>query len=151
MLLERGANPSLADAKGARRCSRRSTCANQQWTQVPAPDVPHRCTCDDQRLLDAGADVEAKLTGKVAHRGSFDIAGPTSRAARHSFVPPERRHRVMRLLLERGASPKAATDKNETALLLLAGAGWPLGQGYIRSDAEISRRSTCSWASSAWT
>jgi hypothetical protein len=30
------------------------------------------------------------------------------------------------------------TDKNETALLLLAGAGWPLGQGYIRSEEEIT-------------
>ena len=44
---------------------------------------------------------------------------------------------VMRLLLEHGADPKAATDRNETALLLLAGAGWPLGQGYIRTDEEI--------------
>ncbi|HEX7237764.1 MAG TPA: ankyrin repeat domain-containing protein, partial [Gammaproteobacteria bacterium] len=45
---------------------------------------------------------------------------------------------VMRLLLEHGADPKVMTDKNETALLLLAGAGWPLGQGYIRPQEEIT-------------
>ena len=44
----------------------------------------------------------------------------------------------MRLLLARGADPKVVTEKGETALLLLAGAGWPLGQGYIRSEEEIT-------------
>jgi ankyrin repeat protein len=43
----------------------------------------------------------------------------------------------MRYLLEQGADPHVVTDKGETALLLLAGAGWPLGQGHIRSDQEI--------------
>jgi ankyrin repeat protein len=44
---------------------------------------------------------------------------------------------VMRYLLAQGADPNVVTEKGETALLLLAGAGWPLGQGYIRTDAEI--------------
>ncbi|HZF28350.1 MAG TPA: ankyrin repeat domain-containing protein [Gammaproteobacteria bacterium] len=139
MLLERGANPSLADAKGRTPLFAAIDLRNQQWTQVPAPDVPQPVhLAMIKRLLDAGADAEAKLTGKVAHRGSFDMrwtdlkgGTPFLRAAWNGDIE------VMRLLLERGASPKAATDKSETALLLLAGAGWPLGQGYIRSDAEI--------------
>jgi ankyrin repeat protein len=43
----------------------------------------------------------------------------------------------MKFLLEHGADPHAKTVKDETALLLLAGAGWPLGQGFLRSDEEI--------------
>jgi len=82
--------------------------------------------------------LKATITGKVKHRGSFDMrwtdlkAGtPFLRAAWNGDIE------VMRLLLDHGADPNVKTDKDETALLLLSGAGWPLGQGYIRSDAEI--------------
>jgi ankyrin repeat protein len=78
------------------------------------------------------------IAGKVAHRGSFDMrwselkgGTPFLRAAWNGDIE------VMRYLLEQGADPNVATEKNETALLLLAGAGWPLGQGHIRSDEEI--------------
>jgi uncharacterized protein len=62
-----------------------------------------------------------------------DLKGGTafSRAAWNGDIE------VMRLLLARGADPQVVTEKGETALLLLAGAGWPLGQGYIRSEEEI--------------
>ena len=63
-----------------------------------------------------------------------DLLGGTafSRAAWNGDIE------VMRLLLARGADPNVVTEKGETALLLLAGAGWPLGQGYIRSEEEIT-------------
>jgi ankyrin repeat protein len=139
MLLERGANPSLADANGRSPLFAAIDLRNQQWTQVPAPDLPQPVhLAMIKQLLEAGADVEAKLTGKVSHRGSFDMrwsdlkgGTPFLRASWNGDIE------VMRLLLERGANPKVATDKEENALLLLAGAGWPLGQGYIRSDPEI--------------
>jgi ankyrin repeat protein len=139
MLLARGANPSLADAKGRSPLFAAIDLRNQQWTQVPAPELPQSVhLAMIEQLLDAGADVEAKLTAKVPHRGSFDMrwtdlkgGTPFLRAAWNGDIE------VMKLLLEHGADPKAVTDKNETALLLLAGAGWPLGQGYIRSDEEI--------------
>ncbi|HEX5048220.1 MAG TPA: ankyrin repeat domain-containing protein [Gammaproteobacteria bacterium] len=139
MLLSRGADPSLADAKGRTPLFAAIDLRNQQWTQVPAPELPQSVhLAMIKQLLDAGADVEAKLSGKVPHRGSFDMrwtdlkgGTPFLRAAWNGDIE------VMRLLLAHGADPKAVTDKNETALLLLAGAGWPLGQGYIRSDQEI--------------
>jgi ankyrin repeat protein len=138
-LMDHGAHPSIADSNGRTPLYAAIDLRNVQWSQAPAPELPQeRHMALIRQLLDAGADLTTKITGKVKHRGSFDMrwtdlkgGTPFLRAAWNGDVE------VMRLLLEHGADPKVATDKNETALLLLAGAGWPLGQGYIRSDAEI--------------
>jgi ankyrin repeat protein len=140
MLLERGAEPSIADANGRAPLFAVIDLRNAQWSQAPAPELPQeRHLAMIEQLLDAGADLETKITGKVKHRGSFDMrwtdlsgGTPFLRAAWNGDIE------VMRLLLERGADANAVTDKNETALLLLAGSGWPLGQGYLRSDEEIT-------------
>ncbi|HLF12198.1 MAG TPA: ankyrin repeat domain-containing protein [Gammaproteobacteria bacterium] len=139
MLLDHGANPSLAASNGRTPLYAAIDLRNVQWSQGPAPELPQeQHMAMIKQLLGASADLTAKITGKVNHRGSFDMrwtdlkgGTPFLRAAWNGDIE------VMRLLLEHGADPKVATEKNETALLLLAGAGWPLGQGYIRSDEEI--------------
>jgi ankyrin repeat protein len=139
MLIEHGANPNLADANGRSPLYAAIDLRNVQWSQAPAPELPQAThLAMIEQLLAAGADPSIKITGKVGHRGSFDmrwseLQGGTafSRAAWNGDIE------VMRLLMKHGADPLVKTDKNETALLLLAGAGWPLGQGYIRSDEEI--------------
>jgi ankyrin repeat protein len=139
MLLEHGANPSAQDANGRSPIYAAIDLRNQQWSQAPAPELPQAAhLAMIKQLLDAGADLTAKISGKVGHRGSFDMrwtdlkgGTPFLRAAWNGDIE------IMRLLLEHGADPNVETDKNETALLLLSGAGWPLGQGYIRSDEEI--------------
>ena len=140
LLIERGANPNIADANGRTPLYAAIDLRNVQWSQAPAPELPqpeHLALIT--KLLDAGADPSIKMVGQVGHRGSFDmrwteLKGGTafSRAAWNGDIE------VMRLLLARGADPKAVTDKGETALLLLTGAGWPLGQGYIRSEEEVT-------------
>jgi ankyrin repeat protein len=140
MLIERGANANIADANGRTPLYAAIDLRNVQWSQAPAPELPQAThLAMITKLLDAGADPSIKMTGQVGHRGSFDmrwtdLKGGTSfsRAAWNGDVE------VMRLLLERGADPNVVTEKGETALLLLAGAGWPLGQGYIRSQEEIT-------------
>jgi ankyrin len=140
LLVERGANPSVADANGRTPLYAAIDLRNVQWSQAPAPELPQAThLAMITKLLDAGADPEVKITGKVGHRGSFDmrwsdLKGGTafSRAAWNGDIE------VMRLLLARGADPRAVTEKGETALLLLAGAGWPLGQGYLRTEQEIT-------------
>ncbi len=140
MLVERGANPNIADANGRTPLYAAVDLRNVQWSQAPAPELPQAThLAMITRLLDAGADPAVKITGQVGHRGSFDmrwsdLKGGTafSRAAWNGDVE------IMRLLLARGADPKVVTEKGETALLLLAGAGWPLGQGYLRSEEEIA-------------
>jgi ankyrin repeat protein len=140
LLLERGADPNVADATGRTPLYAAIDLRNVQWSQAPAPELPqpeHLALIT--KLLDAGADPSIKMTGQVGHRGSFDmrwtdLKGGTafSRAAWNGDIE------VMRLLLAHGADAKVVTDKGETALLLLAGAGWPLGQGYIRPEEEIT-------------
>ena len=140
MLIERGASPNIADANGRTPLYAAIDLRNVQWSQAPAPELPQSThLAMITKLLDAGADPSIKMTGQVGHRGSFDmrwtdLKGGTafSRAAWNGDIE------VMRLLLARGADPKVVTEKGETALLLLAGAGWPLGQGYIRSEEEIT-------------
>ena len=140
LLIERGANPNIADSNGRTPLYAAIDLRNVQWSQGPAPELPqpeHLALIT--KLLDAGADPSIKMTGQVGHRGSFDmrwtdLKGGTafSRAAWNGDIE------VMQLLLAHGADPKVVTDKGETALLLLAGAGWPLGQGYIRPEEEIT-------------
>jgi ankyrin repeat protein len=139
MLLGRGADPSIADSNGRAPLFAVIDLRNQQWSQGPAPELPqaeHMTMIET--LVAAGADLEQKLSGNIKHRGSFDMrwtelkgGTPFLRAAWNGDIE------VMRYLLEQGADPHVVTDKGETALLLLAGAGWPLGQGHIRSDQEI--------------
>jgi ankyrin len=140
MLIERGADPNLADLNGRTPLYAAIDLRNVQWSQAPAPELPQATHLKMiEKLLDAGADPSIKMTGMVGHRGSFDmrwsdLKGGTafSRAAWNGDIE------VMRLLLDRGADPHVVTEKGETPLLLLAGAGWPLGQGYIRSEQEIT-------------
>jgi ankyrin repeat protein len=140
MLIERGANANIADANGRTPLFAAIDLRNVQWSQAPAPELPQPThLAMITQLLDAGADPSLKMTGQVGHRGSFDmrwtnLKGGTafSRAAWNGDIE------VMRLLLARGADPNVVTEKGETALLLLAGAGWPLGQGYIRPEEEVT-------------
>jgi ankyrin repeat protein len=140
LLIERGANANIADLNGRTPLYAAVDLRNVQWSQAPAPELPQaEHLAMITQLLDAGADPALKIAGKVGHRGSFDmrwadLKGGTafSRAAWNGDIE------IMRLLLARGADPKVVTEKGETALLLLAGAGWPLGQGYLRSEEEIT-------------
>ena len=140
LLIERGADANIADVNGRTPLYAAIDLRNVQWSQAPAPELPQAThMAMIEQLLAAGADPALKMTGKVGHRGSFDMRWTDlkdgtafSRAAWNGDIE------VMRLLLEHGADPKVVTEKGETTLLLLAGAGWPLGQGYIRTEEEIT-------------
>jgi ankyrin repeat protein len=139
LLLEAGADPSLADVNGRAPLYAAIDLRNVQWSPAPAPKRPqaeHMAMIES--LVEAGADLGTQIAAQITHRGSFDMrwtelvgGTPFLRAAWNGDIE------VMRLLLEHGADPLVETEKGESALLLLTGAGWPLGQGHIRSDEEI--------------
>jgi ankyrin repeat protein len=109
------------------------------WAQVPWPKGDRLEALDlIERLLVGGADPNIRLRRKPSHRAFLDarwadlIGGTTfSRAAQTHDIT------VMRLLLAYGADPNFITTTNESALMLASGVGWPLGQGYMRTDGEI--------------
>jgi uncharacterized protein len=147
-LLEHGANPNLANNGG--------------WTplyiatdnrNIESGDYPVRTADMDHlefitRLLDHGANVNARLCGaestpdvckgdSTETRTIFTMQwlyedGATAfvRAAQSGDVE------LMKLLLARGADPKIATTNGDTALMVAAGIGWVEGVTFEWSPAQ---------------
>jgi ankyrin repeat protein len=134
-LLDKGANPNLADDKGRAPLYAAIDMRNLEWSTRPAP--PEKDKVDSLHLINAllahGADVNARLTKKLPLRGqpSFDGrwanqagATPFWRAAQSDDVT------VMRLLLEHKADPAIASADHTTPLMVAAGVGWSDGQSH---------------------
>ena len=137
-LLEKGANPNLTDGSGRPPLFAAIEMRNPQWAEVPWPDADMDDLDLIKILLAKGADPNLKLRRKAAHRAFLDarwsdLIGGTAflRATQTGDIT------VMRLLLSYGADPNVITSTKESALSLASGVGWPLGQGYMRSEAEI--------------
>jgi ankyrin repeat protein len=102
---------------------------------VPKPDMDH---LDFIRiLLGHGADPNARISDNTATRTIFtmqwffeDGATPFVRAAQSGDTV------LMKLLLDRGADPKLATNAGDTALAAAAGIGWVEGVTYEWSPKE---------------
>ena len=134
-LLDKGADPNIANKGG--------------WTplylavdnrNIEGGDYPVRKGDMDhldfiRKLLDHGADVNARMKDNTEHRTVFrgqwvHENGATAfwRASQSSDLV------VMRLLLAHGADPKIATRINVTALQVAAGIGWAEGITYEWSE-----------------
>ena len=127
-LLDRGADPNIADVKGREALYAAVDMRNQDYSAMPAhpADDPMPSLDLIQALLDKGANPNAQLTKNLPGRSGMD-AGDTSldagttplmRAARAGDAP------AMRILLAKGADPKLATKDGNTALGFAAGIGY---------------------------
>jgi ankyrin repeat protein len=135
MLLDKGANPNVADVAGMGALYAAVDMNSLQWVQGrPAPILNDRLDAVDvvRLLLQKGADPDARLKTRPLKRhhdaGSTLNMGegttPLLRAARTNDVA------VMKLLLDAGADPHLTLPDRTTALMIAAG----LGYGGLRGE-----------------
>jgi ankyrin repeat protein len=127
MLVDRGANPDVADASGmAALYAAVDMNTLDETPGRPAPKSTDTLTAVDlvKRLLDHGANPDARLTAplieRVHNNGDPALgagATPLMRAAKKGDVA------VMRLLLDHGADVNAAMKNGSTALMFVSGRG----------------------------
>jgi ankyrin repeat protein len=136
-LLERGADPNLGNKGGWTPLYLATDNRNIEGGDypVPKPDLDHIEMIT--ALLDKGARPNTPVKENTLTRTIFtmqwfweDGATPFVRAAQSSDTV------LMKLLLERGADPKATTANGDNALTASAGIGWVEGVTYERSAKE---------------
>jgi ankyrin repeat protein len=129
MLLDKGADPNIADRSGMAALYAAVDMSSLQWVQGrPAPILTDRIDGVDlvEHLLEKGARPDARLKSRPLKRhhdaGSTMNFGegttPLMRAARTNDVA------VMKRLLDAGADPFLTLPDRTTVLMLAAGAGY---------------------------
>ena len=132
-LLDHGANPNAANSDGLTPLYAAIDIQYAPLSWAPVPISAHQSVgylelLED--LLSRGANPNARLTRKLFYRPSSHdrswvrTEGATAfwRAALAADVE------AMRVLVERGANPKIATDSGVTPLMAAAGIGWVPGE-----------------------
>ena len=127
-LLDRGANPNLADVMGRTALYAAIDTRNEDYSALPSrPALDSMPSIEIvAALLARGANANVALTQRLPGRSGMDSSDtslgegstPLMRAARGGDA------QVMRLLLQKGADPKLATKEGNTAFLFAAGVGY---------------------------
>ena len=127
-LIDRGANPNIADAAGRTALYAIVDIRNEDWTALPLRKTQDPLPSIEvlKALLARKADVNITLSrslpGKSGMDGGDTTLGagttPLMRAARSGDAP------AMRLLLEAGADPRLKTRDGNNALMFAAGVGY---------------------------
>jgi ankyrin repeat protein len=127
-LLDRGANPNLADVKGRAALYAAIDMRNEDYSALPnrKEDDPLPSIEIVKALLAHGANPNLQLTKNLPGRSGMDSGDtgldegttPLLRAARAGDAP------VMRALLEKGADPKLTTKAGTNVLMVAAGVGY---------------------------
>jgi ankyrin repeat protein len=147
LLLDKGADPNLADSTGMAALYAAVDMHTLPWMFGRPDPLPRSNEVSGmdiiQKLLDKGANPNARLTGVLLQRLHTDgdiSLGPGStpflRAAKSGDVE------VMRLLLKYGADAKAVSKDGATAIMLAAGLGYRDGNAAVPTrdhgtDAEV--------------
>ena len=134
-LIERGADPNIADSSGMAALYAAVDMHTLPWTfGLPDPVGPPAPTSRDiiEQLIAHGADVNARLTRAALQRlhttgDEALVAGATifMRAAKSGDAA------TMRLLLAHGADPRVTLKDGANALMLAAGLGYRDGNAAV--------------------
>jgi ankyrin repeat protein len=136
-LMDRGADVNLANKSSWTNLYLATDNRNIEGGDFPVPKADMDSLEYIRALLDHKADVNAQIRENTLTRTIFTMqwlfergATPFLRASQSSDTA------LMKLLLERGANPKIATDYGDTALSAAAGIGWVEGVTYEWSKEE---------------
>jgi len=136
-LMENGADVNLANKSSWTNLYLATDNRNIEGGDFPVPKADMDSLEYIRALLDHKADVNAQIRENTLTRTIFTMqwlfergATPFLRASQSSDTA------LMKLLLERGANPKIATDYGDTALSAAAGIGWVEGVTYEWSKEE---------------
>jgi ankyrin repeat protein len=127
-LLDRGADPNIADARGRAALYAAIDMRNEDYSALPNHKESDSLSSLDliEALLNRGANPNAPLTKAIAGRSGMDAGDttlgvgttPFMRAARAGDAP------AMRALLAKGADPNLTTKDGNNALQFAAGVGY---------------------------
>ena len=127
-LLDRGANPNIADEKGRAALYAAIDSRNEDYSALPTrkEDDPLGSEEIIQALLDRGANPNAQLTKNLPGRSGMDSGDTTLDAGTTPLMRAARAGdaAVMRMLLAKGADPKLTTREGNSAFLFAAGVGY---------------------------
>jgi uncharacterized protein len=139
-LLDHGADPNARDNKGRSPLYAAVDMHTLDTSTRPNPTLSDKLdsVVVIKALLARGANPNAQLTTFVAPRGPLDVADYTMGEGATPFLRAAKSDdlEVMRLLLDKGASPRITTAAHVTALMVAAGVGWRDGKSHgTESDA----------------
>ena len=127
-LLDRGADPNLADDKGRAALYAAVDIRNEDWSSMPSrkENDPLPSIEIVKALLAHGAQPNMALTKNLGGRSGMDLGDTTLDAGTTPFMRAARSGdaAAMQLLLQNGADPKLATKDGSTALMFAAGVGY---------------------------
>lgn len=135
-LLDSGADPNIADTTGMAALYAAVDMHTLPWMFGRPDPLPRSNAVDGigiiRKLLDSGADPNARLSGVLLQRlhtdGDISLGAgstPFLRAAKSGDVE------VMRLLMAHGADPKAVNKDGANAIMLAAGLGYRDGNAAV--------------------
>lgn len=136
-LLDKGADPNIANSKGWTPLYIATDNRNLEFGTMPVRNADMDHLDWIKKLLDAGANPNARAGADTEHRTGFNTIWVTDKGATPFFRAAQSGDvTLMHLLLSYGADPNIPNADNTTPLMVAAGIGWVDGIQFEWSEQE---------------